>query len=288
MNNQAPNDNQKSGFNFLAFLFPVPYYAGKGKFKRALLLAVCGSLPFLMVIPSFWGGFKANKELGNAKFKWGPALLALIIYLLMLSTVLSIRDKIKNKQSASNQPSIEKTAPVEQDPVAQVEMAKEPTPAPETAIPEAQASFVKIVTDAQKKNAEAQNEMQKGGVKAEREKAICESMKELNVQNWVGKIKTIDANSDGKGELAIELAQDMSVSNKGTLSDAMSGQEILLDPTSELFKKVSGMAEGQSVKFSGNFYKGEETDCLSEISLTLEGKLSEPEFVFRFLAVDTI
>lgn len=42
------------------------------------------------------------------------------------------------------------------------------------------------------------------------------------------------------------------------------------------------MKPGQKVIFSGRFFQGSDSDCLSESSLTLRGKLRQPEFIFRF------
>jgi hypothetical protein len=43
------------------------------------------------------------------------------------------------------------------------------------------------------------------------------------------------------------------------------------------------MKTGQLVKFSGTFLPSSDNDCLNESSLTLDGKLESPEFIFRFL-----
>jgi hypothetical protein len=45
------------------------------------------------------------------------------------------------------------------------------------------------------------------------------------------------------------------------------------------------MKRGQKVIFSGRFFQGTDGDCLGESSLTLRGKVKEPEFIFRFSEV---
>jgi hypothetical protein len=55
--------------------------------------------------------------------------------------------------------------------------------------------------------------------------------------------------------------------------------------------KVSALKKGQAVRFSGKFFRSKDEDgaeCLEESSLTLEGKLSKPEFIFRFTDVNPI
>jgi hypothetical protein len=45
------------------------------------------------------------------------------------------------------------------------------------------------------------------------------------------------------------------------------------------------MKPGQIVTFSGTFFPGMDGDCLNESSLTLDGKLKSPEFIFRFATI---
>lgn len=154
-------------------------------------------------------------------------------------------------------------------------------------LPTDQQKFIEIVKLAQEKSTQAENDMAKGGIKMEREQAICKVIKGT-VSNWVGTINQIDANSDGKGVLSIELASGLTVKTwNNDVSDY--DTETLLLPNSPLFLKVSQMKVGQTVKFNGNFFKAhEDTDCLTEGSLSLDGKIKEPEFIFKFSSVDLI
>ena len=49
-------------------------------------------------------------------------------------------------------------------------------------------------------------------------------------------------------------------------------------------ERMSKLAPGQAVTFSGRFMKGEKT-CLNETSLTTRGSMTDPEFLFVFTAV---
>ena len=146
-------------------------------------------------------------------------------------------------------------------------------------MPPAQVKFVEIVSSAQNQVKAASNDMQIGGIKAERDKALCQLISSPVVTNWVGTIKKVDANSDGKGVLAISIAPDVDVNS---LSDI--GDDTLINPSSNLFAEASNMAKGQTVTFSGKFFKDRQ-DCLKESSLSLKGKVSEPEFIFKFSKV---
>jgi hypothetical protein len=44
------------------------------------------------------------------------------------------------------------------------------------------------------------------------------------------------------------------------------------------------MEKGDPVKFSGTFVR-DEADCIKEGSLTQNGSMTEPEFIFRFSRV---
>ncbi len=147
-----------------------------------------------------------------------------------------------------------------------------------------QKQFIQIVRQGQSSLRVVTNDMQRGGVKAKRDKAICEMVRNiggLNVSNWVGKIINLSSNGDGKGVLGIEIAPGITVKTwNNSLSDVL--HHTLIDPSSKLFEKASAMKIGQMVQFSGSFHPGSETECVYEASITLNGKISEPEFVMTF------
>jgi hypothetical protein len=173
------------------------------------------------------------------------------------------------------QPSVPASLPVR---------ATEP-PAPAIALPSAEAQLIEIVSRAQRESESAANDMQKGGVKNRRDKALCSLMRERQVNNWFGKIKAIGANSDGKGTIEIEIADNIILKTwNNELSDATSGT--LIDPNTALFKTASSLQGDQAVRFSGKFLPSDnEGECIDEGSITLSGKLREPEFIFRFSAI---
>jgi hypothetical protein len=150
--------------------------------------------------------------------------------------------------------------------------------------PAAEAEFIRIVSSAQNQARGANNDMQKGGIKAERDRAICLVMQNLGIQGWTGRVSKIDANSDGKGVLVIEIAKDIFVKTwNNSFSDVM--DNTLLEPGSPVFVAASAMQKGTPVSISGEFVKGSSGECIKESSLSLSGKLRDPEFVFRFNSV---
>lgn len=172
--------------------------------------------------------------------------------------------------------------------------------------PADQVQFSEIVSSSQRKARDAKNDMQLGGIKGERDRLICNSVAGItgdwwanpdpmtalermgkpifSATNWVGKVKTLDATSDGFGVLVIEVEDGVTV---GTTNNAISdvSSETLIRQTSPLFSQVSTLSEGQWVMFSGSFLTGTSGDCFSEMSMSLAGKVRSPEFVFRFSEV---
>jgi hypothetical protein len=149
------------------------------------------------------------------------------------------------------------------------------------AMPADEAAFVSAVTSGQSAYDAAANDMAKGGTRADRKNAICKALQNgAGVTGWVGTIKTLSSNSDGKGVLEISVAPNVVI---GTWNNAVSDiqDNTLLDQKSTVFRTVSNMKEGDTVFFSGNFISSE-TDCVEERSITLGGAMQEPEFVFQF------
>jgi RNA polymerase subunit RPABC4/transcription elongation factor Spt4 len=174
--------------------------------------------------------------------------------------------------------STEPPARAEREPVARTQ--------PSVTLPSDEVTFIQAVAAAREEAGGAQNDMQRGGILAKRNKAICAALSSASVFNWVGTIVTVDSNSDGKGVLAVSLAEKLTVTTwNNALSDAMDGT--LIEPGTKLFADASAMAPGQRVVFSGAFIVSDETGCIGEESMTLRGKLDDPDFTFRFTGIQT-
>ena len=118
-----------------------------------------------------------------------------------------------------------------------------------------------------------------------RTRAICQNLRQISVSDWVGQIDALSSNSDGKGVLEISLAPDIQVKTwNNDFSDTAS--HTLIDPSSSLFGTVSQMRKGDQVVFSGAFFPSD-VDCVKETSVSLAGSMTDPEFLFRFLSVNT-
>jgi hypothetical protein len=151
--------------------------------------------------------------------------------------------------------------------------------------PSDQTAFTNAIITAREAYESAENDLAKGGARPKRGKAICEVVTAPDVKDWRGTVYKLSTNGEGWGVLSIELEGDIWVSTwNNSFSDAMYGT--LIDPSSDLFNALGSLKEGQEVTFSGSFFKdGVNGDCYSEKSMTMEGSMSQPEFVFTFSAV---
>ncbi|HAU3134302.1 TPA: hypothetical protein JDD40_000257 [Salmonella enterica subsp. diarizonae] len=151
--------------------------------------------------------------------------------------------------------------------------------------PDKEVKFIRLVEDAKNSAKDASNDMQKGGIKSDRDDAICNLLTSKTVKGWIGIVDDIDSNSDGLGVLSIKIARDVFVqTSNNAISDI--GYGTLIDPHSPVFKKASTLKKGDLVMFSGRFFASEDSGCLGEWSMTLNGKIKKPEFVFKFTDVN--
>jgi hypothetical protein len=202
-------------------------------------------------------------------------MLKNIVYIIVAILAIGylMQDKEKTQTSIADNAKPQTTA-----------AAEKPAPAPslvEVNRPEVQSNFLALTREAQSKGKTAENDMQKGGLLATRNSEVCKLLATGgSVENWTGKISKIDSNSDGKGVFGVEIGKDI---QRMTWNNALSdiGDETLLEPGSDLFNRISAMKVGTEIKFSGAFI-ADSSMCLKESSITLNGKLLKPEFIFKF------
>ncbi len=152
-------------------------------------------------------------------------------------------------------------------------------------LPAAEAQFIDIVSTAQHKSSQAENDMQRGGIKATRDDGVCRVLasNSFKAEDWVGTVAKIDSNSDGKGVMAISLSHGVTVATwNNEFSDI--SDNTLIQPRTDLFRTASLLKVGQAVAFTGRFIPDNE-NCIEESSMTLSGKLDDPDFIFRFSSV---
>jgi TonB family protein len=150
--------------------------------------------------------------------------------------------------------------------------------------PAGEQDFIRAIQQSQLAFQSAPNEMAAGGIRFQRRVAICRILPAMFVSKWVGRVTTLESNSDGKGVLEISLADGISVKTwNNDISDI--SDHTLIEPSSALFAAVSQRKVGDQGLFSGTFFPGGNVDCVKEASVSLHGSMKEPEFVFRFADV---
>lgn len=153
-------------------------------------------------------------------------------------------------------------------------------PSAKSLMPPQEIKFVEAIEKSRNSAESAKNDMQVGGIKANRDKELCSIVPEDFIIGWVGTVKTVSSNSDGKGVFSVEIAKDVEIKTwNNDLSDTMYGT--LFSPDSDIFSVASKLDQGDTVKFSGSFFR-DPNSCLDEGSLTLDGKVRSPEFIFKF------
>ena len=149
--------------------------------------------------------------------------------------------------------------------------------------PDMQTKFENVIATYKGQYRQAETDLQKGYSRTQRKQAIQALNMQGKANGWIGVIKKIGANNEGKAYVSIALNRDLQVKTwNNAISDSF--DNTLITPNSPLYNTLLSMKEGQEVKFSGHFltnaYKNE--DCYEESSLSTAGAMLSPEFLFQF------
>lgn len=96
----------RTKFNWIAWLFPAPYYAGYGKFKRALWFAVLsafGAFVFVGAYAAWMADIEINKD--GKKFSWAYSLMMVVILAFLILRITSphhSNDRLAEQGAASS------------------------------------------------------------------------------------------------------------------------------------------------------------------------------------------
>ncbi len=155
-------------------------------------------------------------------------------------------------------------------------------------VPDQESKFVVMIEDFDSRYRQAANEFQKSAVRKERASAIQMIVPDRAAEKWAGQISRMETTGDGHGILGVKLPGGASIQVETTnnpLSDIF--DHTLIDPKSALYGEIANLAVGDKVIFDGNFRSGD-MDYLEEMSLTEEGFMTAPEFIFAFSSVSAL
>lgn len=153
-------------------------------------------------------------------------------------------------------------------------------------IPTEESNFVGVITGYTNKFSDAKNELQQSTLRDSRKIQIANSLQSRSVSGWIGKINHIETNSEGKGVLSVSLSPDVVIKTwNNALSDITTNT--LIEKGSPVYSELINLSPGQKIEFSGRFYESD-TDYITETSVTINGSMRSPEFLFKFTSIKPI
>lgn len=156
----------------------------------------------------------------------------------------------------------------------------------ESQIPEDQLRFIGVVTEYVSRFKAAKNELQQSVMRDQRKGEILYTLGGYSVNSWVGTIIQLKTNTEGKAILSVRISPDIEIKTwNNALSDLASNT--LIEKGTPVFSGLFNLSSGQRVKFSGSFFPSE-SDFIKETSMTIDGSMKNPEFLFKFKSVTPI
>lgn len=146
---------------------------------------------------------------------------------------------------------------------------------------EFQHGFMSIVADYAKRYDAAENELQKSALFTERIKQFRKLKgKPEHIKDWIGVLKQMGTNGDGKAYLTISLSPNLLTVSTWNNSFSDISDHTLIPQKSPIYTKLAQMKEGNVVMFSGKL--------LRTTNITEKGKMTEPDFLFAFTNIEKI
>lgn len=135
--------------------------------------------------------------------------------------------------------------------------------------------------------AKSANDLQKKDIEKQRDNDICHSLgSDSLVSGWIGEIADISSTSSGNATIELKLSDGIVIETwNNALSDIR--DHTIIDKKSDVYKDIYNLSIGSKVVFSGSFIK-DDYHCATESSLTTDGSLSSPEFLFKFSHVSVL
>jgi hypothetical protein len=174
-------------------------------------------------------------------------------------------------------------APLKNKPITTAD-TRTSAPAESSELPGAEQELIAIVRRYAAAYNSASNDMARGALRPQRAAAIC-ALHLGTVTGWYGKVSALSSNNEGKGVLAIQIADEVTVgTTNNSLSDGLASIPTLIPIGSDVQAAAMQLKKGQLVQFSGRFGSHRD-DCLEETSLTVWGAMTDPEFLFQFSTI---
>ncbi len=205
-----------------------------------------------------------------SKFTWGKIGLFLLGVILISSILNPSENSIdsahtKTSEQISNRPHFNKT--IQKKPKTHL-------------TPSDQKRFVTVVDEFINKFKSAKNEIQQSTLRDRRKESISNILQNRTIHNWEGAVSNLRTNSDGDAVLEVSLSKNITIKTwNNSLSDI--GSNTMIKKGSNLYSKLWDLSEGDWVVVTGNFMPSS-ADYIHETSLTIDGSMKDPEFLFHF------
>ena len=157
-----------------------------------------------------------------------------------------------------------------------------------------QKKFLDIIKKGQLKLKDVETDFQIGAVLSERDKELNNFMTSTSITNWIGTVKSVDSNSDGKGTLSIAFGKNnfyfrtWNNAFSDDLQASLGGRKTLIDPDSDLYSVMGTLRKKDKVKISGFLFIDASSSYLEMQNFTKKGKIKSPEFTFAFDSIEKI
>lgn len=146
--------------------------------------------------------------------------------------------------------------------------------------PQSQADFISLVEKAREDLDGAETDLQESVIVRGRDKALCGVLSSRVANKWIGEIKEVGANGEGKAYLEIEIANDIRVKTwNNALSDIL--DNTLIPTSSKFFDRLVAMQKGDLVYWSAKFLS-DSNSCLKGANLTEYFYGKDPKFIVDF------
>lgn len=151
-------------------------------------------------------------------------------------------------------------------------------------MPDSEARFIKHVTTASDDYDEAATDLQQSQVVRKRNKAICTDLPDGNFVDWVGEVKDVGANGEGKAHVAVDIDDNIHVQTRNNAFSDLSDNTLMPEGL-PFFDALTHLVPGDKVTISGSFV-GESGSCVKTSNMTEVFGLADPQFIARFSKVE--
>jgi len=213
--------------------------------------------------------------------KWWKITATVIVAIIFINVAAN---KEKNNSSADNYRQTEKSSSIEESTPVKEEKPKEPEK-PKIVLPQSQLSFIEVVESFYEPYDDAPNELKKSALRTQRKNSIGSILGNRRASEWIGTLKDMQTNSEGKAFIEIKLEGAESIVIK-TWSNAFSDimDNTLIENGSSLYNAIADLSKGDIVVFSGTFVP-DDRDFIREGSVTERGSMTDPEFILKFSSI---